>query len=554
MLSEEMGESFSDGQHHQTVLLEISSSPNDELADMAKQEEALEGMVSSLGDEQEQLQRGVKARQKKLLAKKNAQLLAAKAVHDQAKERKGKQQKSQVYDSKLLAREARLRMTTSAEVAAEAHLAAALEEKRRHDRERQKQTSVQPVTQLTAEQQTREEYKRMYVQNLKQQAVQVQVDLHNKLRRVRDSDEQHLQEALLTIKDKKNALLHEISEANSLRESLEEDQELGESMENTQPAKTVKKMVAAGHQIADVERETIAQARVLRSQLQDLQGYNNGVAKLAHDQLKTYDMSVTNNADAKLLAAAGSGSMKLRLQLDKLAQLNKHAAKIEKAVGAMQSLVETASSAQTVAQNKLDHVSLQLDRMQQHVKHQESGYTLKKSFKKAPEAELGETQESTTKVSFQAPLVDKTVRHQNIGESSRADPKSKMPIQAQMDWEQQMLIGARSQVEQIKLDTPKLLQKQQEVDNKELTKVLQAAKGDLAQVAHRFEDTAGSISSTIKDGQTLGEAIRDEQDSADGYQRDLVFLKRQVALADTDAQKASNAISMALSQINSLVK
>eukprot|EP00657_Telonema_sp_P-1_P001000 TRINITY_DN12108_c0_g1_i1.p1 TRINITY_DN12108_c0_g1~~TRINITY_DN12108_c0_g1_i1.p1 ORF type:complete len:101 (+),score=41.03 TRINITY_DN12108_c0_g1_i1:203-505(+) len=70
-----------------------------------------------------------------------------KHLNQVAKEGKVKNHHSQVYNTKLLAQEARLRMTTTAEVDAEAHLEAALVSKRRHQALMAK--SSKPVTRLT---------------------------------------------------------------------------------------------------------------------------------------------------------------------------------------------------------------------------------------------------------------------------------------------------------------------------------------------------------------------------------------------------------------------
>lgn len=531
MLSAELGETHAD-QHEGEDLGEGASSDGSGLDALAAQMSKIDSDVSQLGDEEHTLDKSAEKRAAEKKTKVAEQQMAARkqrkiqeTSHKYKVKQMHMQEEAKHQDANLLAQEARLRMTTVAQVEAESHLAAALAAKRKHEAMRLKNTK--PVTKMSSYDVNREMYKRMYLQNAEEQATQAKVDLQNKLTDVREADEQHLKEALLRIKDHKAGVKAALRDAYKLRESVEEDEELGESLENTQPSQIVKQLQKTQQHAMVLERQVANDAKVLMNKVQGVQAYNEGVAGLAHNILK----DVPNTPDITLQADIGSSSMKLQLQLEHLKQVDSKANKMAAALRAVQTVVEHASIHERIAHQHLTQVAHVLHRVNHGVARETSTLELSstKLRRSQAEEEFDESNQS---------------EEVELGESGESTP-----ITAQQNWESNQLAKAQSDLEQIHMDTPSLIKHQVAVDKTHLSKIMGAAQKDLESEENKFHSVANSISPTLKNNQLLQEAINREQDRKDRYAQQLAFVARRVKLVSEAERKATHDINSAIDRI-----
>jgi hypothetical protein len=372
------------------------------------------------------------------------------------------------------------------------------------------------------------------------------------LTEIRDNDESQLKQALLEIQDKKKALRTSIGEANNLRAALEDDTELGESMDSRHAQEQLKQVASKQQAIESTGEHLGRQTQVLRSELQEIRGYNSGVVELTKSLLKKVHLGGTN--DQKLLSAAGSASMKLRLQLANLKQLNSKAAQMDGALGAMENFVGSATMVTHSSRAKMVQVFENYRQLRRGYAEESSRVHFDRSFKE--DNELGESlHKGKAAVKLKPPrLVDEG--EVDIGESDQANDKvdgmSKTPIQAQMDWESRQLVNAKSRLAQIKLDEPTLLAKQTHLDRVEMTKQLANAQASLTTLAERFQATAASISPSIVDEQTLDYAKAEQEDSARVYSEQLVQMQRGLQDADNKNKEAYDNVGDALTQMREI--
>lgn len=490
------------------------SEERDSLLSMRKQETDIESEVDKLGQEEAQIQRTA---QKKAAAKQEA-ADHEKNVQERSHKfdilQKKKQAKAQSSDANLLAEEARLRMTTASQVEAEEHLAAALAEKRQHEVQRSKQSAS--VAELSPMDQTREQYQRMYLQNAEDQAAQAKTDLGNKLRDLRGNDRIHLEEGLKDAKLRKVAVMKSISKARELRQELMEDQELGESLDNTRTFGLLRKGSGLAQKDLDKEQKIHVEAQSVLSKLQALQSADMGVASLAKKAL-AQPVGHSENGNTKLLASESSERTHLRLQLLHFHRLGSDAGHLETTVHQLLGDIERASRHEASARVHMKRAKNSMHRISGAI---------------ADEASELETQDED----------------EDLGESSSVASAS--PIQQDLNWEHQKLIDAQSQIEQIKLETPKMVAVQIQKDKKKFGKILNTANSQVGHLSKHLQHIMSTISPQITDEATLMEKVREEHDQKDRYVDTLSSIQRDMKVANKDTQDASRDISAARERLD----
>merc|ERR1712086_255309 len=102
-----------------------------------------------------------------------------------------------------------------------------------------------------------------------------------------------------------------------------------------------------------------------------------------------------------------------------------------------------------------------------------------------------------------------------LGESSSTDPVP--PMQAQLDWEHKKLIDAQSGIQQIKLDTPRLVAMQTHEDKVKYSKTFNKANAQLEGMEKKFKEGLSAISPSLKNEEQLEQKMQQEQNRRDQY-------------------------------------
>ena len=479
---------------------------------MSQQESEIEHEITGLGAEEAHLEDAAHKRTAAKAAATKKKHQKAKAEAEFAAHQKDAMNKARKKDANLLGEESRLRMTTVSQVKAEAHLAAALDAKRKHDAEAAK--NHKPIQYMDAQAQNREMYKRMYLQNAEEQEAQAKADLKNQVSDLKENDEMHLKDALTSIKDRTTELSRSMSEVNELQERFEQDQELGESLDTTNSMGLMKKSNREVHFDSNSEHQIIVEARGILTKLQSVQGADMGFAKLAKDLLKEdFASKGPPGTDPNLVSTAASQSMQLNIGLVKFNHENTHASKLESTMHRLLDLVGKASKYEVSGARHISKAERELAHMSSTVKQEES--------------ELGESSNDDNEM--------------DLGESSSTDPVP--PMQAELNWEHQKLIDAQSGIQQIKLDTPRLVAMQTHEDKVKYSKTFNKANAQLEGMKKKFKEGLSAISPSLKTEEQLEQKMQQEQNRRDQYTDELGFIKRHVMLANKDMKHASHSIN-----------
>jgi len=479
---------------------------------MSQQESEIEHEITGLGAEEAHLEDAAHKRTAAKAAATQKKNQKAKAAAEFAAHQKDAMKKARRKDANLLGEEARLRMTTVSQVKAEAHLAAALDAQRKHDADAAK--NHKPIQYMDAQAQNREMYKRMYLQNAEEQEAQAKADLKNQVSDLKENDEMHLKDALTSIKDRTTELSRSMSEVNELQERFEQDQELGESLDTTNSMGLMKKSNREVHFDSNSEHQIIVEARGILTKLQSVQGADMGFAKLAKDLLKEdFASKGPAGTDPSLVSSAASQSMQLSIGLVKFNHENTHASKLESTMHRLLDLVGKASKYETSGARHISKAERELAHMSSTVKREES--------------ELGESSNNEND-------------EMDLGESSSTDPVP--PMQAELDWEHKKLIDAQSGIQQIKLDTPRLVAMQTHEDKVKYSKTFNKANAQLEGMEKKFKEGLNAISPSLKNEEQLEQKMQQEQNRRDQYTNELGFIKRHVMLANKDMKHASHSI------------
>jgi len=534
---EELGESASTMKSSESQDLDLGESSDvtdsDDsigvsLAKMSAQFASIQHRVNDAASEEMRLERSTamakKAKESASKHKIQHRESTNKSMQKQKVAKKLASNKSQQLEKKLAREEATLRQTTVAKVKAQYNLQNAVNQARAHAKKLGE--SRHPITQLTPEMETREEYQRMYVQNVEQQALQKRTELQNKLADLKGNDARHLKVLVDDIREKRKVLKSDIGALKTLSGHYQEDHELGEGLHDTHGAATLANAIAKMQkQNTDDEAKIIAQTDALSNELNDRDVGSETTLSSAKDVLKStaptgmqgHDIGETAGgiAQVHLASELAAARTALKMKTNQLRAMSKQNAALASSVRDLHNEAVNAKAREYESESHTGAMRQITKAMSDRVERNEENLELSETlFARESSKDLGESG--------------------STGQTA--------PIQAELDYEQEAMAKAQAQIRRITETAPKLMKEQIATDNKVLGAKLKAANAKLNKLHSHFVNAAKMLSPKITSQVALDDAVRMEQSRQDDYQRNLKDVRSYANKVTVKEKEAYGAI------------
>jgi len=456
----------------------------------------------------------------------------------------------QRLQKKLDKEEAQIRMTTVKSIQQQ-H---AKEKQINIDRKKQlgeaKTAIPAPVTRLDANMQTRMEYQGMILAQQMDLAEQKRVDLKNNLQNVRDNDRMHLRELTDDIGQKSAAMKADIDRIRMIRDNYERDHELGEGMDATagaggmarsqaeQEAKNLKAEITVADEtenimsvanacVADNQNGVVESAKQVLGihSLLTFPGQNGPVALGENMEVTGTDTDSLQSArvgpaQIQLASRISVSKMELKLKLDKLQVLQKHAIHIANEARRIHSGAvaargfEEASQARTAA---MQNIFKELDH---NVMRHEN------------EMELGETIFNAKK---------EKVKEEIFLEEGESTGTRLTPLQDDIDMQSLKLQRAQAEIKHLDESAPQMIKDQIQVDKEKFGSVLKKKTEAYDKLKKRFLLLAASVSPHLMSHEKVQGAIDVESSRQGDYSHALDNIASYAKMVREQAKKAEVA-------------
>jgi len=510
------------------------------LARMSSQFEGIESTTKKAATEETEMEhdsvKAKKEKKKRAEMKAHKQEMAQKAAQKKKLTKQLASKKQSALEQKLAKEEATLRATTATKVKAQMSLQNAVNAERKHQLKMAKNKN--PITGMTPEMITREEYKRMYIQNTEQQALQQKADLDNRLAAIKGDDARHMKVLVDDIARKRKVLKTDIKTVASLSSKYREDHELGEGLGEKAGAEemtnAVTKLEATN---VGTESDIIAQAGSLINELK-VSSHSSSMApvldaaqRVSADQYMENDLGESASSSmqapplasekqmhvAAELAAAITG---LHLKTAQLKAMHKQDEAVLTEARQLRSASLNARSMEQVAQGRTVNMKSLVQGLGHHIERSEEDMQLTQT--------LFAREEDTSR---------------DLGESSDVATKKQLPpVQAELNYEQDAMEKAEASLRHLAKIGPKLEKEQMATDKTQFAKALKTQNAKLDALHKHFVQTAADLSPNIKSQQALDDAVRKEQDRNDQYVRDLKAVRVQAGSVRVKEKDAHDAL------------